>query len=100
MTLSLSEEIATIMSLGQDILNRQSCSIREAARIIGTLVSSTPGVEHGPLFYKVLETEKFDAPKKHNGSFEAQMQFSELARSNIQWCKENFPWQSQLYPNN
>ena len=55
---------------------------------MGTLVSSTLGVEHGPLFYKLLEIEKIDALKKHNGSFEAQMQFSELARSNIQWWTE------------
>ena len=92
MAMSLTEEkIATIVSLGQDNLNRQSCSIREAAQFIGTLVSSTPGVEYGPLFYKMLETKKIDALRKHNGCFEPQMLFSELARSNIQWwTKKSF----------
>ena len=36
-------------------MESQSCSIREAAKLIGTLVSCSPDVEHVPLFYKQLE---------------------------------------------
>lgn len=89
MTVSLTrEKIDSITRLAQDILHRPTCSIREAAQLIGTLVSSSPGVEYGPLFYKQLEIEKIDALKKHKGSFEVQMQFSELARSDIHWWAE------------
>ena len=49
-------------------------------------MTSSPGVEYGPLFYKQLEIEKIDALKKHKGSFEVQ--FSELARSDIHWWAE------------
>ena len=59
MTVSLTKEKAdTIIQLGQNILESQSCSIREAAQLIGTLVSCSTGVEYGPLFYKQLEIEE------------------------------------------
>ena len=86
MTVSLTrEKIDSITRLAQDILRRPTCSIREAEQLIGTLVSSSPGVEYGPLFYRQPEIEKIDALKKHKGSFKVQMQFSELARSDIDW---------------
>ena len=89
MTVSLTKnKIDNITRLGQDIISRRSCSIREAAQLIGTLVSCSSGVEYGPLYYKQLEIEKIDALKKHQGSFEAQMQLSELAKSDIRWWKE------------
>ena len=89
MTVSLTrEKIDSITRLAQDILHRPTCSIREVAQLIATLVSSSPGVEYGPLFYKQLEIEKNDALKKNKGSFEVQMQFSELARSDIHWWAE------------
>ena len=59
MTVSLTRgKIDSITRLAQDILRRPKCSIPEAAQLIGTLVSSSPGVEYGPPFYKQLETEK------------------------------------------
>ena len=55
MTLTLlKEKIVTVIELGSDILESQSCSIREATKLIGTLVSFSPDVEHVPLFYKQL----------------------------------------------
>ena len=52
------------------------------------VLSCSSGVEYGPLFYKQLEIEKIDALKKYQGSFEAQMQLSELAKSDIRWWIE------------
>ena len=95
MTVSLTKDkIDNITHLGQDIISRRSCSIREAAQLIGTLVSCSSGVECGPLYYKQLKIEKIDALKKHQGSFEAQMQLSELAKSDIRWWIEK----SSQYP--
>ena len=51
------KKIDPITLLAQDILRRQTCSIREAAQLIATLVSSCPGVEYGPLFYKQIAIE-------------------------------------------
>ena len=89
MTVSLTnDKIDNITCLGQDIISRRSCSNREAAQLIGTLVSCSSGVEYGPLYYKQLENEKIDALKKHQGSFEARMQLSELAKLDIRWWIE------------
>ena len=81
--LSLRKRIDTIIQLGSDSFESQSCLIREAAKPISTLVSRSPSVDVGPLFHKQLELEKNAAPKKDQGSFETQMQFSELAMSDI-----------------
>ena len=65
MTVSLTKDkIDHITCLGQDITCRQSCSIREGAQLIGSLVSCSSGVEYGPLFHKQLEIEKIDALTK------------------------------------
>ena len=67
------KKIDSITRLTQDIFRRQACSIREAAQLIATFVSSCPGVVYGPLFYKQIVIEKHDALRKHKGSFEVQM---------------------------
>ena len=55
MTVSLnSSKIATIRSLYTAILKKTMFEIREAAQLIGTLVSCSVGVEFGPLFNKQL----------------------------------------------
>ena len=75
MTVSLTKDkIDNITCLGQDIISRRSCSIIEAAQLIGTLVSCSSCVEYGPFFYKQVEIEIIDGLKKHQGSFKAQMQ--------------------------
>ena len=95
MTVSLTKDkIDNVTRLGQDIISRRSCSIRVVAQLIGTLVSCSSGVEYGPLYHKRLEIEKIDALKKNQGSFEAQMQHSELAKSDIRWWIEK----SSQYP--
>lgn len=49
MTIKLTGEKATnLKRVCQDLLNRQSSTIREVARVIGKLVSSFPGTMHGP----------------------------------------------------
>ena len=90
MTVSLnSTKIATIKALCTDILNKNTFKIREAAQLIGTLVSCSVGVEFGPLFYKQLEIEKIAALKQSNGIFDAHMHFSPLAINDIQWWLGN-----------
>ena len=85
MTVSLnSTQIATIKSVCTDSLNKNTFKIREAAQLIGTLVSCSVGVESGPLFYKQLEIEKIAALKQINGIFDAHMHFSPVAINNIQ----------------
>ena len=58
------------------LMNRKSCSIRQLAELIGTLVASEPGVELAPHFYRRLESEKSAALKKAKGNFETDMTLS------------------------
>ena len=94
MTVTLpKEKIDTIIQLESDILESQSCSIREDAKLIGTLLSCSPGVKYGHCSTNSLNMTKIAALKKHRGSFEAQMQFSELAKSDIRrWTTKS--WQN------
>ena len=61
--LSLRKGIDTNIQLRSDSFESQSCLIREAAKLIDTLVSCSPGVDVGPLFHKQLELEKNAALK-------------------------------------
>ena len=62
------------------LIKRQSISIREAARVIGKIVSSFPGVMYGPLHYRHLEPDKTEALKNNSSNLEAAMVFSPAAR--------------------
>ena len=90
MTVSLNNtKIATIKSICTNILKKNTFKIREAAQLIGTLVSCSVGVEFGPLFYKQLEIEKNAALTQSKGNFDVNMQFSPLAINDIQWWLGN-----------
>ena len=47
--LSLRKKIDIVIQLRSDSFESQSCFIREAAKLIGTLVSCSPGVDIGRL---------------------------------------------------
>lgn len=86
MTVSLTKEkIENIRLLSQNALDNKTCTIREAAQLIGTYVSCSVGVPYGPLFYKQLEIDKIGALKNSKGDFQAYMHFSKAAREDIKW---------------
>ena len=49
------------------------------------MVSSFPGVMHGPLFYRQLEIDKVMALKASKGDFDAPMLLSDLSRVDLKW---------------
>ena len=63
--------------------------IREVAQIVGKLVSSFPGVLHGPLYYRNLERDKTSALACNNGNFDAKMTISAQGISELQWWATN-----------
>ena len=86
MTVNLGpDKIDRIKLLGQQFIGNKSHTIRQVAQLIGTLVSCFPGMEYGPLYYRHLETEKSLALKQNLGNFEARMNLSSLAQSEVQW---------------
>jgi hypothetical protein len=48
-------------------------TIRQVASLIGSLVSSFPGVEFGPLHYRHIEADKDYYLRMHHGNFDAEM---------------------------
>ena len=67
------------------LLNTQHPTIRDVAQVLGLMVSSAPAVELCMLFYRTLENEKIDALKQNHGDFDAQMELSASAKSDLQW---------------
>ena len=75
----------------KSILRKSSMTIREVAKVIGLLVSSLPGVQHGPLFYRNIEIDKNNALKTNHGCFEATMSLSSESKTDLQWWITNLP---------
>jgi hypothetical protein len=69
MTVSLTlEKIKHIKAKCLKLVSNVSITIHYLAEIIGLLVSSFPGVLHGPLFYSNIETDKTTALRKNKGN--------------------------------
>jgi hypothetical protein len=83
------EKAKAIVQLGNEILQKELVVIRKLAQLIGKLVASELGVNYAPLYYKVLEIEKYDALKQNYGNFEGKLKLSDEGRSCIQWWIDN-----------
>lgn len=57
-------------------LPNKQFTIREVASFLGTLVSSFPGVEFGPLHYRHIEVDKKANLKLNQGDFDSFMTLS------------------------
>ena len=53
------------------------------------MVSRAPAVELFIVFYRTLENEKIDALKRNLGDFDARMELSASAKSDLQWWVDN-----------
>ena len=74
LTVALKPEKATkVVTKATTVLAKQSPSVREVAELVGFMVSSFPGVMHGPLFYWQLELDKIMALRASKGDFNALM---------------------------
>ncbi len=67
------------------IANPVDISIRQVAKIIGSLVSSLPGVQYGALYYRCLEMDKISALKISKGNFHAPMTISKEGLEELGW---------------
>ena len=85
------KKVCKIVTLCQEFLCDKQFSIRQVASIIGTLVSTFPGVKFGPLHYRTLEREKDVALKDASGNFEEVMSLSPESKSDLQWWVSSLP---------
>ena len=70
-------------------MSAKTLSIRQVAKLLGTITSAFPGVRFGPLHYRSLEQCKIVALKKTKGNFDAEMILSQQAAQDIQWWIDN-----------
>ena len=74
MTIRITEEKATeLANLCKHLSHKVEISLREFARVIGKMVASEPGIEHAPIYYKVLEIEKDKLLKLNYGNFDVKI---------------------------
>lgn len=69
--------------------HKKSPTIREVARVLGKIISSFPGVKHGPLHFRRLEREKTLALTKCKGNFDSKMCLSGMAIQELTWWVHN-----------
>ena len=90
MTVSLTPEKAdNIKRACVKLRKSNSCTIQAAAETVGLLVSSFPGVEMGPLFYRNLEMDKAIALRDNYYRFDAIMPVSPEVKQDLDWWIEN-----------
>lgn len=80
-----SQKVNKLLTEAKTLLRCVNPVIRDVARVIGILISSFPGVQHGPLHFRCLEMNKITALKVNNGDFDAHMSLSDEAKSELQW---------------
>ncbi|CAB4033662.1 Hypothetical predicted protein, partial [Paramuricea clavata] len=68
-------------------------TIREVASLIGSLISSCPGLGYGRLHYRNIERDKINALKSQKGNFEAKMSLSHESLEDLAWWIKNVKFQ-------
>ena len=83
-------KIVSIKDKSRNIMTKSVITLRELAAYIGTLVSSFPAVQFGPLHYRHLERVKDFGLKRNGGNFDKKVSLNENAKKEISW------WNSSL----
>ena len=77
------EKTKKVASACNYLLHTRVYTIREVATVLGILVSSFPGVMHGPPHYRGLEYKKKIAPKLNRGDYDKTMSLSSSANDEL-----------------
>lgn len=83
------ERTANLKQLCLHALKHPKLTIRELAQLIGTLVSSLPGMQYGPLHYRSLEFLKTKALSLNKGNFDAVLTINSAGMEDLQWWVDN-----------
>lgn len=74
-----------------NMLSKQSCTIREFARFIGTLVAACPAVRYGWLYTKLFERVKYEALRRAAGDYNSKMTIPASISPDCQWWRSALP---------
>ena len=95
MTVSLTKDkCGNLIKLCKEIRNQTNITIRQVAKVLGTIVSYIPGVELGMLHYRHLEQCKVTALKIAKGNYDAPIMLTKEAKADIDWWIENVKYQT------
>ena len=73
------------------IATKPKLTIREFASFIGTLTSSFPGNQFGPLYHRAMSNFKDKSFKYNKGNFNVIIRLSEDTLHEISWWKRIYP---------
>lgn len=90
------EKVENIKHLCFSLSKKDETSIKEVAKVIGTLVSVFPAVEYGKLFYRNLELQKIHALKKSFGDYNGQLQITTSMKNELHWWINNIQNQYRI----
>lgn len=73
----------------QNIGKKESCKIRELAKLIGLLVSVCPAVQYGWMYTKTLERTKYLALIKSHSNYNAEVLITKACKLDLTWWERN-----------
>ena len=90
MTVTLTAERKDkIFQTASGLCKKDSSTVRELAQFIGMVVAGVQGVKFGPLWYRAMEKDKTDTLKQNNGDFDSVVRFSDEAKMEMMWWKND-----------
>ena len=75
----------------QSISKKQYLKVRDVPSFIGSLNSTFPVNEYGPLYYRAILKNKDDFPKANKGNFNAMIDLTKNALQEIKW------WENKIF---
>ena len=90
MTVTLTpERNDKVFQTASGLCKKDSSIVRELAHLVGMVVAGFQGVKYGPLWYRATEKDKTDTLKQNNGDFDSVVRFSDEAKMEMMWRKNN-----------
>ena len=84
------EKASSLIKQCTCILKQENPTIRDVAKMVGKMNSSSAGMLFANLHYRQVENEKKTAAlKRSRGDFDAEMQLSDIAKQDVQWFIQN-----------
>ena len=89
------DKIDTVVHQIKALLQKRKVTVRNVAKIIGSLVACFPAAQYGPLHYRKLEREKNATLKVNRGNYDGFMTITREMEEELCWWKDNI---STQYP--
>ena len=83
------KKVQKIINEGSTLMHNRTCTIRLLASFIGTVVSSFPAIQYGPLFYRKMERCKIESLRISKRNFDSNIELNNEVKDEIYWWVEN-----------